>query len=323
MNYVQDVKGNMSSQFRCGRPLARWTVICTPLPPCFVACSTAKCGATPPGWPWHALNSRLDIVVRVDTITFTVIRRSPKPDPKLRALQESGSANPYAHVIQDPAFVDSDFFDPHDLIQVRYEMLRRVRTEGQSITKATTLFGVSRPTFYKLQSDFTRSGLVGLLPAKRGPRGPRKITPDVLRFIEEAAASEEKLDAQHLAARIAQRFGRAVHWRTVKRALARLKKKPDESPSRQPGRSCVGCALRGAATGRRGLDKHLSPLGARIGAVHAQRDGGMDEERHRRTVLPRCDPGDFIPAANALEHGTQPDRYRGRHGLGDSVGGSP
>jgi transposase len=105
-------------------------------------------------------------------------------------------------------------------------MLRRVQTEGQSITKATTLFGVSRPTFYKVQSDFTRRGLVGLLPAKRGPRGPRKITPDVLRFIEEAAAaSEEKLDTQDLAARIAQRFGLVVHWRTVQRALARLKKK--------------------------------------------------------------------------------------------------
>jgi transposase len=154
-----------------------------------------------------------------------MIRRSPKPDPKLRALQESGTANPQAHAVQDPAFVGSDFFDSHDLIQVRYEMLRRVRTEGQSITKATTLFGVSRPTFYKVQSNFTRSGLVGLLPAKRGPRGPRKITPDVLRFIAEAAASEEKLDTQDLAARIAQRFGLAVHWRTVQRALARLKKK--------------------------------------------------------------------------------------------------
>ena len=65
---------------------------------------------------------------------------------KLRALQESGTANPHAHAVQDPAFVDSDFFDSHDLIQVRYEMLRRVRTEGQSVTKATTLFGVSRPT---------------------------------------------------------------------------------------------------------------------------------------------------------------------------------
>jgi transposase len=154
-----------------------------------------------------------------------MIRRSSKPDPKLRALKESGTANPHAHEVQDPAFVDSDFFDSHDLIQVRYEMLRRVRTEGQSITKATTLFGVSRPTFYKVQRNFTRSGLVGLLPAKRGPRGPHKITPDVLRFIEEAAASEEKLDAQDLAAHIAQRFGLVVHWRTVQRALARLKKK--------------------------------------------------------------------------------------------------
>lgn len=154
-----------------------------------------------------------------------MIRRSPKPDPKLRALKESGTANPHAHDVQDPAFVDSDFFDPRDLIQVRYEMLRRVRTEGQSITKATTLFGVSRPTFYKVQSDFNRSGLVGLLPAKRGPRGPHKITADVLRFIEKAAASEENLDAQDLAARIAQRFGLVVHRRTVQRSLARLKKK--------------------------------------------------------------------------------------------------
>jgi transposase len=194
------------------------------LPPS-VACFALICGDMPPAWPSRTLKSWLDRVEGIDTIIFTMIRRSPKPDPKLRALQETGTANPHAHAVQDPAFVDSDFFDSHDLIQVRYEMLRRVRTEGQSITKATTLFGVSRPTFYKVQSDFTHSGLVGLLPAKRGPRGPRKITPDVLRFIEEAAASEEKLDTQDLAARIAQRFGLVVHWRTVQRALARLKKK--------------------------------------------------------------------------------------------------
>lgn len=183
------------------------------------------CGVTLPAWPSRGFNSRLDRVARVDAIIFTMIRRSPKPDPKLRALQESGTANPHAHAVQDPAFAEGDFFDSRDLIQVRYEMLRRVRTEGQSITTATTLFGVSRPTFYKAQSDFTRSGLVGLLPAKRGPRGPRKITPDVLRFIEQVAASEKKLDTQDLAARIAQRFGLVVHWRTVKRALTRLKKK--------------------------------------------------------------------------------------------------
>ena len=148
-----------------------------------------------------------------------------EPDPKLRALKESGTANPDAQDVKDPAFVDSDFFDPRDLIQVRYEMLRRVRTEGQSVTKATMLFGVSRPTFYKVQGDFERCGLAGLLPAKRGPRGPHKVTSEVLRFLRDAAATEADLDVSTLTERIAQRFRVVVHQRTVERALARLKKK--------------------------------------------------------------------------------------------------
>ena len=97
--------------------------------------------------------------------------RSRKPDAKLRALKESGAANPDPQDVRDDAFADSDFFDPRDLVQVRYEMLRRVRKEGHSVAKATSLFGVSRPTFYKVQKDFDDRGLIGLLPNKRGPRG--------------------------------------------------------------------------------------------------------------------------------------------------------
>jgi transposase len=150
----------------------------------------------------------------MDAILITMIRRPTKVDPKLRSLQESGTANPHAQDVRDPAFVDSDFFDP-----------RRVRTDGQSIAKASAQFGVSRPTFYKARSDFDRSGLVGLLPAKRGPRGAHKITPEVARFIEETVARGEELSARQLAERIAEHFGVVVHQRTVKRALARLKKK--------------------------------------------------------------------------------------------------
>src|SRR5260370_29662743 len=105
-----------------------------------------------------------------------MIRRPSKPDPKLRALKDSGTANPHAQDVQDPAFTDSDFFDPRDLVQVRYEMLRRVRIEGEPIADAAAGFGVSRPTFYKAQTAFERAGLAGLLPAKRGPHGPHKIT---------------------------------------------------------------------------------------------------------------------------------------------------
>jgi transposase len=163
----------------------------------------------------------LDTIPIGDTIIVTMIRRTPKSDRKQRALEESGTLNPHAQHVQDPVFVGSEFFDPRDLIQVKYEMLRRVRTEGQSVIKASALFGVSRPTFYKAQSDFDRAGLVGLLPAKRGPRGPHKVTPEVTRFIEATVARGEEVDAQ----RIAEHFGLVVHQRTVKRALARSKKK--------------------------------------------------------------------------------------------------
>lgn len=151
--------------------------------------------------------------------------RNRKLDPKLAALAESGAVNAHAPDVQDPAFIDSDFFDARDLVQVRYEMLRRVRIEGQAIAEAAASFGVSRPTFYKAQSDFGRAGLVGLLPTKRGPHGPHKITAEVLRFINAARVAEAGLDAPALVERIADRFGLIVHRRTVERALARRKKK--------------------------------------------------------------------------------------------------
>src|ERR1700739_5141901 len=103
--------------------------------------------------------------------------------------------------VRDPACIDSDFFAPRDLIQVKYEMLRRVRTEGQSIAKASAMFGLSRPTFYKARGDFDRSGLVGLLPGKREPRRPHTITPEVARFIEETVVPGEGLTAQRRAER--------------------------------------------------------------------------------------------------------------------------
>lgn len=148
------------------------------------------------------------------------------PDPKLAALEESGTVNNQAHGVKDTAFVASDFFDPRDLVQVRYEMLRRVHIEGQAIAVVAENFGVSRPTFYKAQADFERSGLAGLLPVKRGPHGPHKITDEVMRFIEDVSQQEGGIEVPLLMEQIRRHFGLAVHRRTVERALARAKKKP-------------------------------------------------------------------------------------------------
>jgi len=146
-------------------------------------------------------------------------------DSKLEALRAQGTVNPSAQDVRDPAFVDSEFFDPRDLIQVKYEMLRRVRSEGHAVADAAASFGVSRPTFYKAQTDFERDGLAGLIPGKRGPRGPHKLTTKVMDVITRMVANEPELDAATLVERVEQKQGVRLHQRTIERALARLKKK--------------------------------------------------------------------------------------------------
>lgn len=165
----------------------------------------------------------------------------PKPDRKLEALQECGTANPHADSVRDPAFVFSDFLDRRDLVQVRYEMLRRVGVGGQSVAEVAACFGVSRQTFYKLQDDFNRHGITGLLPGKRGPRRPRrKVTDEVMHFIEETAAVQGRLGTAAVAERVHRRFGLVLSRATVRRALARSTRKGprrdrDASESRGQG----------------------------------------------------------------------------------------
>lgn len=150
--------------------------------------------------------------------------RTP-PDPKLQTLLAQGIANPRPEDVRDRAFRENEFFDPRDMVQVKYEMLRRVSADGRSVADAAASFGVSRPTFYKAQSDFERDGLAGLLPGKRGPRGPHKVTAKVMDFVARALAKDPSLDGAALAERVEQQLGLRVHPRTIERALARAKKK--------------------------------------------------------------------------------------------------
>lgn len=146
-------------------------------------------------------------------------------DPKAEALREQGALNPRPQAVTDELFGDGDFFDPRDLVQVKYEMVRRVEADGQSVTRAATVFGFSRPSFYQAQSALRRHGLAGLLPKKRGPRGAHKLSEEVVSFIEQVRAEGESLRAPALAQRVEQRFGIRVHPRSIERALGRREKK--------------------------------------------------------------------------------------------------
>jgi hypothetical protein len=148
-----------------------------------------------------------------------------RPDPKTEALRQRGALNPHPQGVRDPLFQEGPFFDPRDLVQLKYEMLRRVRVDGESVTGATDAFGLSRPSFYKAWADFAREGLPGLLPRKRGPRGGHKLTDDVMSFVEEQLSAAPSLGPAALAAQVEERFSLRVHPRSIERALARREKK--------------------------------------------------------------------------------------------------
>ena len=96
---------------------------------------------------------------------------SKPADPKTTSLRRHGALNPRPQAVRDELFVAGGFFDRRDLVQVRYEMLRRVLIEGRPISETATRFGVSRPTYYAASASFEGEGLCGLLPRKRGPKG--------------------------------------------------------------------------------------------------------------------------------------------------------
>ncbi|MGH8142371.1 MAG: helix-turn-helix domain-containing protein [Steroidobacteraceae bacterium] len=149
----------------------------------------------------------------------------PPPNRKAQLLKQAGGLNRHPERVRAPWFQADGFFDSRDLVQVKYEMLRQVRIEGAEKTAAATLFGVSRPTFYQAEADFSRAGLSGLLPKPRGPKGAHKLTPEVMEFIDARHTGAGPPGARALAQDIKTELGVSVHPRSIERALARKKKR--------------------------------------------------------------------------------------------------
>jgi transposase len=144
---------------------------------------------------------------------------------KVAALRRHHALNPRPGAVRDPAFVATNpFFDPRDLVQVKYEMLRRVREDRQSVSETAADFGFSRPSFYQAQSGFTQAGLPGLVPQRPGPRRAHKLTVAAVDLLATARAQDPALTSDQLTQILAEELGIQVHRRSVERALARRKK---------------------------------------------------------------------------------------------------
>src|SRR2546428_13246990 len=122
--------------------------------------------------------------------------RAPRPSRKRDALKAQGALHPRPQDVTDPLFRESTFFDAHDIVQVKYEMLRRVRGEGRvpaggparlaaafcshscecTSTNSRTVFSYAHETRSWSQHD-RGDARDGYSPAKGGDGRPGAITP--------------------------------------------------------------------------------------------------------------------------------------------------
>lgn len=145
---------------------------------------------------------------------------------KAESLKRHGGLNLHPDGVRDEQFVGAPrFFDARDLIQVKYEMLRRVQRDGWSVSQAARTFGFSRPSFYEAQESLEKRGLPGLLPKARGPKGPHKLTEEALRYIESELDSENPPGPEELRKQLIDKFKIEIHPRSIGRAVSKWKKK--------------------------------------------------------------------------------------------------
>ncbi len=104
-------------------------------------------------------------------------------------------------------------FTDDDVLGRRLAAVQLVETKIASVGAVTAGFGITQATLWRWRQAFTAQGVAGLVPAKVGPKGPSKLT-------EEVIARIQALDADGLTlAAVAEQTG--VSTATVRVALGR------------------------------------------------------------------------------------------------------
>ena len=139
---------------------------------------------------------------------------------RYRALEQAGLLHPAPEaVVAEPFRSHPQFFASFDKMQVKYEMLRALALDGQSASAAASAHGYSRAAFYLVQAAFDRSGMIGLLDERPGRRGPLRLSPDVLAFLEARRRERPEASGAQLARELEAALGVKLHRRTVEKAL--------------------------------------------------------------------------------------------------------
>lgn len=161
--------------------------------------------------------SSLHLVPEYDIMLSEVIPL----DSKVEALKANGTYNEDSQNVQAEHFKHGIFFDPHDIVQVKYEMIRCVEKDGTSIRDAASLYGFSRQTFYACRDAINEEGISGLIPKKSGPKTGYKLDEDRKRLIDRYLSDHPRAKAQEIHNALEKELDVQVTVKTISRYLAK------------------------------------------------------------------------------------------------------
>jgi hypothetical protein len=142
---------------------------------------------------------------------------------KKEALVENGTFNRNHEKVKRSKFLAGGFYDPTDIMQVKYEMLRDAMGDIGSIEALSGEYGYTRASYYNIREAFDRGGVMALAHGKTGPKEPRKLTREAQAHIEGYTAGHPSASANDIRANLVQDKGIQVSKRTVERHMAKKK----------------------------------------------------------------------------------------------------
>jgi len=143
---------------------------------------------------------------------------------KKETLVANGTYYKRYQSVKKQGFRVGGFYDPMDIIQVKYEMIREAQDSGRSIRDVAEDFGFSRTAYYAIKEGFDTCGMLAFIPEKKGPREQHKLTVTLRELIDEYTAVHPKASAAAIAGVILSEKGVSISKRTIERYKA--KKKP-------------------------------------------------------------------------------------------------
>jgi transposase len=132
-------------------------------------------------------------------------------------LVENGTFNRNYGKVQEERFTSDAFYDPQDIVQVKYEMLRTANETQRSIEEIAGKFGFSRAAFYKIKTSYNAEGVSAFVPDKSGPKNALKLTSEHQKFINDYLERNPDASSGSIAAILYEERGLRVSKRTIER----------------------------------------------------------------------------------------------------------